>query len=65
MNNRIQQRFDRSIREAVAETEVARARRPRRAVVRTPAVRERAPRGRLYLDPLTGATVWDPSGRRP
>jgi hypothetical protein len=63
MNNRTQQRFDRSIREAVAITRASAARRPRRdlsALVKAMPAKPATPRGRLYLDPETGATVWDP-----
>jgi len=62
MNNRTQQRFDASIREALAETERAKAHKPRRdATPPKPTKRPRAPKGRLYLDPETGATVWCPA----
>lgn len=70
MNNRTQQRFDRSIREAVAATQLAQDQKPRRDVSppqMTDAekrARRRPPRGRLYLDPATGATVWEPAPPR-
>ena len=64
MNNRIQQRFDRSIREAVRDAKAARDRRPTRdltAIIKAvPAKRAAKPKGRLYLCPQTGATIWDP-----
>jgi len=63
MNNRVQQRFDRGIREAVQAAAAATERAARRRDV-TPARstrRARPPKGRLYLDPATGATVWEPA----
>lgn len=60
MNNRIQQRFDRSIREAVSHAKRVNEAKPRRRVVVSPSVPETKPKGRLYLCPETGATVWDP-----
>lgn len=61
MNNRTQQRFDKSIREAVEATRKAQDAKPRRAVVPLPTEpKQKKPRGRLYLDPITGATVWEP-----
>jgi hypothetical protein len=62
MNNRIQQRFDRSIHEAVEETKRVNAAKPRRRIVVSPSAPEKAPKGRLYLCPETGATVWAPVG---
>jgi hypothetical protein len=63
MNNRVQQRFDRSIREAVAATKAAEAARPTRDVTPPkPTRRERKPKGTLRLCPNTGATVWYPAG---
>lgn len=65
MNNRTQQRFDRSIRDAVSETQRANERKPRRdltAVAKAMPTDNAKPKGRLYLDPATGATVWDPAG---
>lgn len=69
MNNRIQQRFDRSIREAVAQSEQAieREHAASRRDVRVPLTAEerraarRQPKGRLFLDPATGATVGEPA----
>lgn len=62
MNNRTQQRFDRSIHTAVAATRAALDATPRRNVTPPRASRPaRQPKGRLYLDPLTGATVFAPS----
>lgn len=64
MNNRIQQRFDSSIRKAIEATELANARKPRRdltEVIRAMPTDRRKPHGRLYLCPETGATVWEPS----
>jgi hypothetical protein len=61
MYNRVQRRFDRSIAEAVEETRRVNDAKPRRNV--TPlksAERELKPKGRLYLCPETGATVWKP-----
>jgi hypothetical protein len=77
MNNRVQQRFDQSIREAVTETEQAprperseaqKIRTRRRAEASTEAhaaVTRKKPTGRLYLDPETGATVYDPHWTEP
>lgn len=61
MNNRIQQRFDRSIREAVEEAKRVNDAKPRRDV-RQPRSTERYSelKGRLYLCHETGATVWEP-----
>lgn len=61
MNNRTQQRFDRSIREAVTTARAAVDARPRRNVT-PPRDRRppRQPRGRLFVDPATGATMWEP-----
>ena len=61
MNNRIQQRFDKSIRDAVADTKRANDAKPRRRIVVQPSAPEPKPRGRLYLCPETGATVWEPA----
>jgi hypothetical protein len=72
MNNRIQQSFDKSIREAVETTQrVADAKheagkahpveRPKMTAEEKRANR-RKPKGRLYLCPETGATIWDPAG---
>lgn len=61
MKNRTQQRFDRSIREAVAATHAAQAARPRRPV--RPWVEPPPPphaRMVLLLDPETGGTVLVP-----
>lgn len=62
MNNQVQRRFDRSIREAVETTQRTTEAKPRRDVTkpRGPKVREQQPQGRLYLDPETGATIWEP-----
>jgi hypothetical protein len=62
MNNRIQQRFDRIIREAVEENKRANDAKPRRRIVVLPSAPEKEPKGRLYLCPETGATVWEPVG---
>ena len=61
MHNKVQQRFDRSIRDAVAVAKRANANKPRRDV-KPPETAERStgPKGRLYLCPETGATVWAP-----
>lgn len=61
MYNRAQQRFDKSIREAVEATKRANDAKPRRAVVVPPSEPEKPLRGRLYLCPETGATVWEPA----
>jgi hypothetical protein len=62
MNNRVQQRFDRSIQEAVEHCERIRDAKPTRDVTPPKATkRAKKPKGRLYLDPLTGATVWEPA----
>jgi hypothetical protein len=69
MNNKTQQRFDRSIREALEHTrrvqDAADALRPPRDIPAMTAEEQRAAqrvsRGYcLYLDPQTGATVWGP-----
>jgi hypothetical protein len=60
MYNRVQQRFDRSIRDAVELSKRANDAKPRRSIVVPPSVPEKEPRGRLYLCPETGATVWEP-----
>lgn len=74
MNNRVQQRFDRSIREAVAEAarlrdearEVPDRSRVRELLARAEAADERASRARrragwkLQLCPETGATIYGP-----
>ena len=62
MNNRTQQKFDRSIREAVEVTKQAQRSVPRRAVAVLPDDPDdrKQPKGRLYLCPETGATVWEP-----
>lgn len=62
MNNRIQQHFDRSIREAVEATKRANDAKPRRAVKPLPVEKQTKPKGRLYLCPETQATIWDPNG---
>ena len=71
MNNRVQQRFDRSIVEAVrASAEATQRDRAANArdVRRAPMTRveklaaRRKPKGRLFLDPMSGATVCDPNG---
>ena len=61
MYNRVQQRFDRSIREAVEATKRANAAKPRRRITVPTSPPEKDPRGRLYLCPETGATVWEPA----
>jgi hypothetical protein len=66
MNNKIQRQFDRSIKDAVRITKEANDRKPRRDLTaRVNAMpTERAmpsKKGRLYLDPITGGTVWDPT----
>lgn len=67
-NNRTQQRFDKSIREAVEATKRADEAKPRKNVsppkmtAQEKKAARRKPKGRLYLDPKTGATVWDPNG---
>lgn len=65
MNNRTQQRFDRSIREALEATAEADARKPRRDVRPSPSPRMSAPprkcrRMVLLMDPETGGTVLVP-----
>lgn len=62
MNNKVQRQFDKSIREAVAATEAAKANKPRRAVqnVGSYADMPTSTKGRLFLCPMTGATVWEP-----
>ena len=61
MNNRTQQRFDRSIADALETKRAANSAKPRRDVTPPKAqASSKAPKGRLYLDPQTGATVWEP-----
>jgi len=60
MNNRIQQRFDQSIREAVRHAKRVNDAKPRRRIVAQPSPTQPEPKGRLYLCPETGATVWEP-----
>ena len=64
MNNRVQQRFDRSIRKAVEETQRINESKPRRSVVRpcdeTKTNTRRRARTVLLLDPETGGTVLVP-----
>lgn len=67
MNNRTQQRFDRSIKDAIAETARANDAKPRRNLTPNVGTSEGQPtfrgtrRGwKLRLDPETGATVWGP-----
>jgi hypothetical protein len=68
MNNRIQQRFDRSIKDAteeakaVTERERSANRRDLTAVVKAMPTDTAKPKGRLYLDKETQATMWDPAG---
>jgi hypothetical protein len=61
VNNKVQQKFDRSIRDAVNDTRRAWEAKPRRKIVVPPSAPEKEPKGRLYLCPETGATVWDPN----
>lgn len=61
MYNRVQQKFDRSIREAIEEGKRANEAKPRRRIVVQPSEPEKEPKGRLYLCPETGATVWEPA----
>ena len=61
MNNLIQRKFDRSIREAVEATKRANDAKPRRCIVVPPSAPEKPLKGRLYLCPETGATVWEPA----
>jgi hypothetical protein len=68
MNNRTQQRFDRSIADALRATKEAHARKPRRdltAQARAMPSELLSEKGRLYLCPETGATVYDPNGTFP
>jgi hypothetical protein len=68
MNNKTQQRFDRSIADAVRATKEANARKPRRdltAQARAMPSERVSKKGRLYLCPETGATVFDPNGSSP
>lgn len=71
-NNRVQQRFDRSIRDAVEETKRAEerdrapspeliAQREREIPAPTPTVPGKRRGWKLYLDPVTGATVYGPT----
>lgn len=61
MNNRIQQRFDCSIREAVKETKRVNDAKPRRDVRHSRSTKHHSElKGRLYLCPETGATIWEP-----
>lgn len=67
MNNRTQQRFDKSILDALIA--VRETNKHRRRIDVTPVkmsqeekrVARRKPKGRLHLDPVTGATVWEPA----
>ena len=61
MYNRVQQRFDRSIQKAVEESKRANDAKPRRKIVVPVTPPEKEPKGRLYLCPETGATVWEPA----
>jgi hypothetical protein len=64
MNNKTQQRFDRSIADAVRATKEANARKPRRdlrAQARARPSERFSNKGHLYLCPQTGATVFDPN----
>jgi hypothetical protein len=68
VNNKIQQRFDRSIADAVRATTESNARKPRRdltAHARAIPSERSSKKGRLYLCPETGATVFDPNGTSP
>lgn len=61
MNNKVQQRFDRSIREALAVKPTSKPRKKRidPAPFSEPVTVDR--KGwKLRLDPQTGATVWGP-----
>ena len=61
MNNKTQQRFDKSIRDALRAVRET-TKHSKRIDVTPPknAKRQTQPKGRLYLDPLTGATIWEP-----
>ena len=63
MDNRTQQRFDRSIRDALEVVRAVNAAKPRRNV-KPPKATKREPKlkGRLFMDPETGATIWDTNG---
>lgn len=61
MNNKVQQKFDRSIRDAVAQTAEANAKKPGRDVRTAPPPARPQPKGRLYLEKETGATIWEPA----
>jgi hypothetical protein len=66
VNNKIQQRFDASIRRAISEARAADVSNPRRDLTaRIKAIpTERAlGKGRLYLDKVTGATVFEPASQ--
>ena len=68
VNNKIRQRFDRSIADAVRATKEADARKPRRdltARARAMPSERFSKKVRLYLCPETGATVFDPNGASP
>ena len=61
MYNRVQQRFDRSISDALEESRRVLDARPRRNVKPPKSTeREMEPKGRLYLCRETGATIWAP-----
>jgi hypothetical protein len=62
-NNRVQQRFDKGIRDAVEQARAANDAKPRRRIFVSPSAPEKAQKGRLYLCPETGATVWEPERR--
>ena len=68
MDNRVQQRFDRSIRQALAVRHASIPRTPRQisAALVAAAADEKAEthdrRGwKLRIDPATGATIWGPA----
>lgn len=66
MNNKIQRQFDRSIADAVRITKEANDRKPRRDLTaRIKAMPTEwakvSKKGRLYMDHVTGGTVWDPN----
>jgi hypothetical protein len=68
VNNKIQQRFDRSITNAVRATKETDARKPQRdlrAQARAMPSERFSKNGRLYLCPQTGATIFDPNGTSP
>jgi hypothetical protein len=66
VNNKIQRQFDKSIKDAVRETKEANEHKPRydlTELVKAMPTERRAGKGRLYLDTITGATVWAPAQR--